>query len=269
MHASVEQVLTAEEFTWSRVHGFPHLLEFPTPKGLALTRFVVRDRETGNLGSIDVPFAGRAGDSPAVVAQKPLEEEDKKGAFHQAVVATGPIGSFGTIVPNSDWMCGDVYELSPEISKLPDYWNMDPLGAIYTNILEVPWQLFVGTKGISGVTPRTEWFGINYLGAFWVRNPGEYKFEMSSDDGARLFIDDELVIDLDGIHQVQDGTGRLKLEVGRHSIRVPYFQGPEAVALVLRVKPPGGSFKIFDMRDFAAPQATPQAVSSRDNTKQP
>jgi hypothetical protein len=64
-----------------------------------------------------------------------------------------------------------------------------------------------------------------------------------------------LVINLDGNHEAIDGDGHVTLSAGRHSIHVPYFQGPPvSVALILQVKAPGEEkFRIFNLRDFKAP----------------
>jgi hypothetical protein len=159
-------------------------------------------------------------------------------------------GSFGSVLPLPNSMCGDVYELSDATSKLPEYWNLDPIGAVHTYSLNVENEFL--TKGIPGVTNRLEWFGVDYHGEFWIGPPGEYVFELTSDDGANLYIDDALVINLNGGHQPLTARS-VKLGAGMHTIHIPYFQGPLSVTLVLRVKPPGGEFKVFDLRDFGQP----------------
>ena len=114
------------------------------------------------------------------------------------------------------------------------------------------------TEGIPGVTNRTAWFGIDYHGEFWVATPGEYDFRLTSDDGSRLYIDDQPVIDLDSVHAALSKDGHMTLTAGKHTIHVPYFQGPpDSVALILQVKAPGEEkFRIFDLRDFTAPVGT-------------
>ena len=78
---------------------------------------------------------------------------------------------------------------------------------------------------------------------------------LTSDDGAQLYIDNELIINNDGIHTVQGEDGSTKLARGWHDIRVPYSQGSEPyVSLILEVEPPGGRKGTFDMDDFRPPQ---------------
>ena len=259
--ATSDLVLTPDEFANVQAHGFLRVLEFPRPDGLAMTRFVVRDRATGNLGLADVHFPSeeQVGPDPNLHSKlnEVLQQAEARAAFPIPQMygppPLGPIGSFGSVVPASDSFCADVYELSPNISKLPDFRTLDPIGSIYTNFLGVPNQLFTATQGIPGVTDRTEWFGMDYHATFWISKAGTYDFMMLSDDGAILMIDDEQVIDLDGLHPALSDRGRTVLATGMHSIHVPYYEGPGNVALVLWVRPYGGKWKIFDLRDFAAP----------------
>ena len=96
--------------------------------------------------------------------------------------------------------------------------------------------------------------GVNYQGVFGVDKPGKYEFDLLSDDGAKVYIDDKLIVSDDTLHSPEGSRGKLRLETGAHSIRVSYFQGPRTeVALVLLVKPPGGGWRLFDTRDFPDP----------------
>jgi hypothetical protein len=269
-HASLEKVLSSAEYARALDRGFSHVVEFATPEHIAMTRIVVRDRATGNLGAVDVPFpnaepAPAIEESPAAAqTAADLEALQNYQNFDWASDGRpqaplimrppqGPFGSFGSIVPAAHSFCGDVYELPHSSLSLPDFRALDPIGAVYASALDVPDQIFLNTAGIPGVTPRTNLFGIDYHGSFWIMTPGDYKFLMLSDDGAILRIDDKKVIDLDGLHMAQGISGKIHLDAGRHSIEVPYYQGAvNAVALELWVKPPGmRSWTLFDMNDYA------------------
>jgi len=280
MNASTDQVLTSVEFARVQAHGFNRLFYFAPPRDLAMTRFVVRDRTTGNLGMVDVTFPlpeGPLHADPAVMEdlKKEIQWYAKAKALQEDAAARagaagysappfkmytvppqGPLGSFGSVVPRAGAFCGDVYELHANIVRLPDFRELDPIGSIYTDSLAVPNQIFEGTNGIPGVTDRTIWFGVDYHANFWIRNAGTYSFRMTSDDGAILRIDDKSVIDLDDLHSAATKDGHIALDAGRHSMHVPYYEGtPYAVALSVWVRGPGDEdWKIFDLRDFADPQ---------------
>jgi hypothetical protein len=290
--ASLDQILTSAEYARALALGFPHIFELPAIPSLALTRILVRDRATGNLGATDVPFGGTAvgtqsGAGPVassipglskVAVQDALARETarnfdlfpvfRRGSYSSAMFPSddprshadvippnGPIGSFGSAVPGANSFCGDVYELEDSSKHLPDFRELDPIGSLYTYTLDVPNQYFMNTEGIPGVTPRTNLFGIDYHSVFWIRNAGDYQFRMVSDDGAILWIDDREVINLDGLHHALGRDGTIHLDPGRHTMHVPYYQGAvTSVALLLWIQLPGEKdWQLFDLRNFAPP----------------
>lgn len=164
-----------------------------------------------------------------------------------------PTPVFGTTVVIPSGLKGLVYHIHRNTKRLPDFKKLKPAGPpIYTASLNVPAQDF--RQGFPGVTKRTEWFAIDYTGKFWIAKPGAYKFNMMSDDGAKVYIDDEVVIDNDGIHPPIWKAGTVELSGGLHYIRVSYFQGPRwAVALVLKVAGPHQGLRVFSTDEFKPP----------------
>ncbi|WP_405410320.1 alkaline phosphatase family protein [Maribacter sp. Asnod1-A12] len=58
-----------------------------------------------------------------------------------------------------------------------------------------------------------------------IEEKGNYEFAIRSDDGSKLFIDGELVVDNDGDHGVRTKNGSIDLEKGIHAIEVLWFNG--------------------------------------------
>jgi hypothetical protein len=171
-----------------------------------------------------------------------------------AALAPGqePVATFGTTTVLPAGLSGVIYHIRRNTNRLPDFRKLKPAGRIYTSSLNVPPQDF--KQGFPGVTRRSEWFAIDYTGRFWVDKPGAYTFVLTSDDGARLYIDDQLVVDNDGMHPPSDIRGGVDLSSGIHGIRVSYFQGPRfQVALVLKVAPPGEGLRVFSTDEFKPP----------------
>lgn len=163
-----------------------------------------------------------------------------------------PVYVFGTTVVIPSGLKGTIYFISHSAKKLTELEKEKPRGTIYTSSLNVPPQDY--QVGFPGIPKRLEWFAIDYRGRFWIEQPGEYRFELTSDDGSMLFIDDRQVIDNGGLHLPVPVTGKVQLSAGIHTIRVPYFQGPKfAVALVLKVAGPGQPFRIFSTDEFKPP----------------
>jgi serine/threonine-protein kinase len=105
--------------------------------------------------------------------------------------------------------------------KLPDFDKLKPIKT--------------GTNGNVNLKPRNrnENFGLVFTGQLVVAKPGKYTFFLSSDDGARLYIKDQLVVDNDGLHGTQEKNGIVDLAAGWLPIRVTYFQGTGGYALDL------------------------------------
>ena len=65
---------------------------------------------------------------------------------------------------------------------------------------------------------------IVFEGFLKIDKPGEYWFRIGSDDGSKLYIDDELVANNDGVHAFASVRGARTLEAGVHRLRVEYAQ---------------------------------------------
>ena len=162
------------------------------------------------------------------------------------------VPTFGTTVVIPSGLRGVIYHIRHNSSRLPKFEKLKPEGTIYTTALNVPPQDF--SIGFPGVTQRFEWFAIDYTGRFWIEKPGIYRFSLTSDDGSRLYIDDQLIVDNDGEHPPEKREGSIQLAGGIHRIRVPYFQGRRfQVALVLEIAGPGDGFRVFSTDEFKPP----------------
>jgi hypothetical protein len=162
---------------------------------------------------------------------------------------------FGTTVVIPTGLEGKVYHISGSSKRLPaNLEKKKPAGSIYTTSLNIPTQDF--RAGFPGVTKKTEWFAIDYTGKFWVQTPGKYKFFLTSDDGSKLYIDGQVVIDNDGLHATLARDAVIELTPGTHQIRVSYFQGPGfEIALILEIETPYLPRRVFNTDDYK-PQST-------------
>ena len=58
-----------------------------------------------------------------------------------------------------------------------------------------------------------------------IEEDGNYQFEIRSDDGSKLFIDGDLIVDNDGDHGVRTKSGSTYLKSGKHVVEVLWFNG--------------------------------------------
>ncbi|MBN2613123.1 MAG: M28 family peptidase [Bacteroidales bacterium] len=155
---------------------------------------------------------------------------------------------------------GDIYFLPYNTVKLPDFSTLVPVGKIYANSLHVIEQDFL--NGFPGVTNRYEYFAIVYKGEFYINDSNLYYFLLCSDDGSKLYIDQELIIDNDYQHMITCKSNSIVLKKGSHKIEVQYFQGPRTrIALSLMYKKNGDSdYQIFNLSEL-----NPVSVFDKDS----
>ena len=67
-------------------------------------------------------------------------------------------------------------------------------------------------------------FAFEYSGYINIPETDVYTFYTGSDDGSRLWVDNRLVVDNDGLHGLQEKQGFIALEKGWHPIRVGFFE---------------------------------------------
>ncbi len=71
---------------------------------------------------------------------------------------------------------------------------------------------------------RDDDFAVEHSGYIMIPEDGVYTFYTSSDDGSALWINDEMVVDNNGLHGATEENGMVALLKGPHKIRVGYFE---------------------------------------------
>jgi hypothetical protein len=111
---------------------------------------------------------------------------------------------------------------------LPDFSALSPKSSGTTDSLT--------TGGIRGSENN---FGMFYEGCLKVPLDGVYRFFLVSDDGSRLVIDRDIVVNNDGVHGPTEKVGEIALKAGNHPFTLSYFQGTGGQELVLSYEGPG------------------------------
>ncbi|WP_253182032.1 family 16 glycoside hydrolase [Cellulosimicrobium cellulans] len=108
------------------------------------------------------------------------------------------------------------------------------------------------TPNVDKIMPTIDWttdadFGIanrfvtEVTGYLNVPEAGTYDFRITNDDGARLLLDDELVVDHPGRHGATPKEGSVDLEPGYRALRIDHFDGDFDQRLKLEWRPPGAA----------------------------
>ena len=187
-------------------------------------------------------------------------QADEPGLIDIKNTGTG-LGIFDTTVMPGHGLTADVYVLeggtsafsvyvndervlhigNGPIAVMPNFELLTPIYTFVTANLNVPPREY--TEGFPSPKQQTivENFAIRFRGQLAVDTPGEWTFALYSDDGSKLFIDGQLVVDNDGIHAPRLEGGSVKLTAGMHPVEIHYFQGPRhIIAMQWFYLPPNG-----------------------------
>ena len=83
-----------------------------------------------------------------------------------------------------------------------------------------------------------EKYGVHFSGYVRVPEDALYTFYLACDDGGKLRIDGELVVDHDGQHDATEKAAQVALRAGYHAFDLVYFQAMGGAALRLSVSAP-------------------------------
>jgi alpha-L-fucosidase len=86
---------------------------------------------------------------------------------------------------------------------------------------------------------RDDLWCLRFDGFLKVPRTGPYRLYLTSDDGSRLWIGDDLVVDNDGLHSSFEKSGVVALEAGLHPIRVAMFEQTGGDELAVAWESPG------------------------------
>ena len=77
-----------------------------------------------------------------------------------------------------------------------------------------------------GISPklRDEYYGFVFSGYLYIPKTGNYTISTISNDGSKLYLNDNLLIDNDGEHGMKEVEAGIPLQKGLHPIKVTYFQ---------------------------------------------
>jgi hypothetical protein len=243
----------------------------PTAGPVGTTITIYGDfRNVRNPRQIGVSFAGTrrvvqpvyvASDRVAVIVPKNARTGDvvvnvrNRAAWRGRFSVTPSDSDIFLPTPVDSGLVGAVYRLAPNTDRLPNFSAMGkPYATIVVPSLKVsPRRFESGFPGLEDKgEPLLEWFAIRFIGRLWVPASGAYDFRVNSDDGARLYIDERLVLDNDGVHAPRSRDGVIDLAAGSHDIVVEYFQGPRfEIALELSWRHSGRGWELVPPEAFS------------------
>ena len=124
------------------------------------------------------------------------------------------------------------YELSNP-SFLPDFSTLIPYAEDVSLSVNYP-----STGGEFMNSGRSDNVGVVFSGYVLAIEDGIYTLTTDSDDGSRLYIGDEMVVDNDGLHGMEKVGGSIPLSAGWHQMRIEFFENGGGAGLIATIAGP-------------------------------
>ena len=139
-----------------------------------------------------------------------------------------------------DGLVCKVYDLSAtKPNSLPNFSTLTPVGTFTTSKLNVPAQTWANSFPLfpTSLKNMKEWYGIVCKGVYESEKAEAVKLYLGSDDGAKLYIDNQVVIDNDGLHSPATKTATFNMLKKDYDVKIEYFQGPQTqIQLELQIE---------------------------------
>ena len=157
------------------------------------------------------------------------------------------------------------------------YYNTDNRSSTFNNfagtVIETRYWDKIDTTNYNPQGQGDRW-SVDVQGYIFIPSLGNYYFETYSDDGVRLKVDGQIVINNWTDHAPTINTGSINLQAGWKQIHLQMYEWGGGTRLRLRWKPPGQSNYSFpptlnlssDLPDTTAPTLSVVSISSDNST---
>eukprot|EP00747_Dinoflagellata_sp_TGD_P183614 gnl/TRDRNA2_/TRDRNA2_38581_c0_seq1.p1 gnl/TRDRNA2_/TRDRNA2_38581_c0~~gnl/TRDRNA2_/TRDRNA2_38581_c0_seq1.p1 ORF type:complete len:370 (+),score=68.15 gnl/TRDRNA2_/TRDRNA2_38581_c0_seq1:107-1216(+) len=100
---------------------------------------------------------------------------------------------------------------------------------------KAPWKIGQNSKKLKKLWST---IAVRWEGEIKISRPGTYTFQLHSDDGSSLWVDKNLVINNDGLHDMELKRRPFHLSKGYHHIRIDYFDRASPAGIIFSYKGP-------------------------------
>jgi len=123
------------------------------------------------------------------------------------------------------------YDLKGSYTKIP---NMNAVANVQRFVSKVNYkESKVAWKGFD----KAANFAVRWSGTLGIQKGGPYKFSINSDEGSRLFVNNKLLVNNDGVHNMRNMEGTTTLR-RRTRIILEYFQQKGNMGMIFRYMGP-------------------------------
>lgn len=137
-------------------------------------------------------------------------------------------------VPNTEpGVAVDYFALSNPQS-MPNFDALTPYASDILPDINIP-----STEGNFATSGRADGVGAVFTSLLEVPADGWYRLSIESDDGSRLWIDNDLIVDNDGLHGMVDAGSNIPLQAGKHRLTAEFFENGGGAGVIVRFAGPG------------------------------
>ena len=104
------------------------------------------------------------------------------------------------------------YNIGHQLNQLPDF-----------DTLEVTKSGAADSFNIEAIADQEKFYAIRFTGKLEVTKPGEYILSTISDDGTKLYVDGQLLVENDFNHDMEEKKGLIDLSAGSHDFQLDYY----------------------------------------------
>ncbi|GEO20303.1 alkaline phosphatase family protein [Cyclobacterium qasimii] len=97
---------------------------------------------------------------------------------------------------------------------------------------------------------RSDHFAVKFEATLQIKESGKYTFFSQSDDGSKVLLNGEVVVDNDGSHSSQLKKNQVNLSKGNHPIEVWYFEDTQGQEIQIQIDGPGVPKQILTDKFF-------------------
>ena len=138
------------------------------------------------------------------------------------------------------------------LSFLPDFDVLTPYSSdVVSNIN------FASTEGNFITSGRSEDVAAVFTGFITVPESGIYTLFTNSDDGSKLYLGDDEIVNNDGLHPMVEIGSEVALQAGTHALRVEFFERSGGAGLIMSIRGTDGIKRVVSADDLSRGVACP------------
>ncbi|SEI79752.1 3',5'-cyclic AMP phosphodiesterase CpdA [Cyclobacterium xiamenense] len=220
----------------------------PTRKAQFLSSTELVMVQPSKLGKIHYTLDGNAPTQSSPVYEKPIRIEKDQTVLAQIFDGQGngtqPDTCIVTKIESGGGLRYHYFEYDPQKvgrwELLPNFNQLIPTVSGTTRNFD-----------ITAIEQREYFYGLLFEGKLKIDKSGNYTFYIHSDDGSKLLIDNELVVNNDQTHSARTEQASIRLKKGTYNLKVQYFQDRAGNVLEVHWEGPGFSKQPLDFEKLS------------------